>query len=249
MISRALQTLGRYLLLMRQTFTRPQRMRLFLKQVLQNMYSLGVSSIPLVLVISLFIGALLVLQIKLNIDFPWLPRFAVGYATREVLLLEFSTTIVAVILAGKVGSHIASEIGTMRVTQQIDALDVMGVNSANYVSLPKVVGFVAFIPVIDVLSVAAGLLGAFGICFVMNIMPTETLAFGLRHDFNEWYVWSGFIKAFVFAFIISTVAAYCGYQVRGGSVEVGKASTNAVVWSSVIILFSDLLLTNLLLGK
>lgn len=248
MISRALQTLGRYLLLMRQTFVRPQRRRLFLKQMFQNMYSLGVSSIPLVLIISLFIGALLVLQIKLNIDFPWLPRFAIGYATREVLLLEFSTTIVCVILAGKVGSHIASEIGTMRVTQQIDALDVMGVNSANYVILPKIAGFVLFIPVIDILSVAAGLIGAFGICVIMDIMPVETLAFGLRHDFNEWYVWSGFIKSYVFALIISSVSSYCGYNVRGGSVEVGKASTDAVVWSSIIILFSDLLLTNLLLG-
>ncbi|MBO7468228.1 MAG: ABC transporter permease [Bacteroidaceae bacterium] len=248
MISRALQTLGRYLLLMRQTFVRPQRSRLFLKQMFQNMYSLGVSSIPLVLIISLFIGALLVLQIKLNIDFPWLPRFAIGYATREVLLLEFSTTIVCVILAGKVGSHIASEIGTMRVTQQIDALDVMGVNSANYVILPKIAGFVLFIPVIDILSVAAGLIGAFGICVIMDIMPVETLAFGLRHDFNEWYVWSGFIKSYVFALIISSVSSYCGYNVRGGSVEVGKASTDAVVWSSIIILFSDLLLTNLLLG-
>lgn len=248
MISRALQTLGRYLLLMRQTFVRPQRRRVFLKQMFQNMYSLGVSSIPLVLIISLFIGALLVLQIKLNIDFPWLPRFAIGYATREVLLLEFSTTIVCVILAGKVGSHIASEIGTMRVTQQIDALDVMGVNSANYVILPKIAGFVLFIPVIDILSVAAGLIGAFGICVIMDIMPVETLAFGLRHDFNEWYVWSGFIKSYVFALIISSVSSYCGYNVRGGSVEVGKASTDAVVWSSIIILFSDLLLTNLLLG-
>ena len=227
---------------------RPQRSRLFLKQMFQNMYSLGVSSIPLVLIISLFIGALLVLQIKLNIDFPGLPRFAIGYATREVLLLEFSTTIVCVILAGKVGSHIASEIGTMRVTQQIDALDVMGVNSANYVILPKIAGFVLFIPVIDILSVAAGLIGAFGICVIMDIMPVETLAFGLRHDFNEWYVWSGFIKSYVFALIISSVSSYCGYNVRGGSVEVGKASTDAVVWSSIIILFSDLLLTNLLLG-
>lgn len=248
MLGRALQTIGRYLLLMKQTFVRPQRFRFFLRQMFENMYSLGVSSIPLVFVISLFIGALLVLQIKLNIDFPWLPRFAVGYATREVLLLEFSTTIVCVILAGKVGSNIASEIGTMRVTQQIDALDVMGVNSANYVILPKIAGVVLFIPVINILSVAAGLLGAFGICVVMNIMPVETLSFGLRHDFNEWFVWSGFIKSYVFAFIISSVASFCGYSVRGGSVEVGKASTDAVVWSSVIILFSDLLLTNLLIG-
>lgn len=248
MISRALQSLGSYVLLMRRTFTRPQRGALFRQQMGRNIYSLGVSSIPLVLIISLFIGALLVLQMKLNIDSPWLPRFAIGYATREVILLEFSTTIVCVVLAGKVGSNIASEIGTMRVTQQIDALDVMGVNSANYIILPKIAAFMAFIPVIVVFSVAAAIVGAFAVCGLTHIMPMDTLQVGLQYEFVEWYVWSGFIKAFVFAFIISSVSAYFGYTVEGGSVQVGKASTNAVVYSSIFILFSDILLTGLLLG-
>lgn len=248
MIRRALQSLGRYVLLMQRAFARPQKGRLFWRNTLQNVYSLGFSSIPLVLIISLFIGALLVLQIRLNIDSPWLPRFAIGYATREVILLEFSTTIVCVVLAGKVGSNIASEIGTMRVTQQIDALDVMGVNSANYIILPKIVGFMAFIPVIVVFSVAAALFGAVAICKLTHILPVDTLMVGLQYEFVEWYVWSGFIKALVFAFLISSVSSYFGYMVQGGSVDVGKASTNAVVYSSIFILFADILLTALLLG-
>lgn len=248
MIRRAIQSLGRYVLLMQRTFALSQKGKLFWRNTLQNVYSLGFSSIPLVLIISLFIGALLVLQIRLNIDSPWLPRFAIGYATREVILLEFSTTIVCVVLAGKVGSNIASEIGTMRVTQQIDALDVMGVNSANYIILPKIVGFMAFIPVIVVLSVAAALLGAVAICKLTHILPVDTLVVGLQYEFVEWYVWSGFIKALVFAFIISSVPSFFGYTVKGGSVDVGKASTNAVVYSSIFILLADILLTALLLG-
>ena len=233
---------------MQRTFALPQRWRLFWRDTLQSIYSLGVNSIPLVLIISVFIGALLVLQIRLNIDSPWLPRFAIGYASREVILLEFSTTIVSIVLAGKVGSNIASEIGTMRVTQQIDALDVMGVNSANHIILPKIAGFVLFIPVVVILSIAASIAGAFGICWVTHILPADTLLVGFQYEFVEWYVWSGFIKAIVFAFIISSVSSYFGYTVSGGSVEVGRASTSAVVYSSIYILFADILLTALLLG-
>lgn len=248
MIRHALQSLGSWMLLMRRTFSRPQSGRLFRRQMVQSMYELGFSSIPLVLIISLFIGALLVLQIKLNFDSPWIPRFAIGYATREVILLEFSTTIVCVVLACKVGSNIASEIGTMRITQQIDALDVMGVNSANFVILPRLTALVLFVPVIVVFSITAAVLGAYAICWLTHIMPTDNLQVGLQYEFVEWYVWSGFIKALVFAFIISSVSAYFGYTVQGGSVEVGRASTNAVVYSSIYILFADILLTGLLMG-
>lgn len=248
MIRHALSSLGRWLLLMCRTFTRPQSGRQFRRLLVQSMYALGFGSIPLVLIISLCIGALLVLQIKLKFDYPWIPRFAVGYATREVILLEFSTAIVCVVLAGKVGSNIASEIGTMRITQQIDALDVMGVNSANFVILPRIVAMVLFIPVIVVFSTAACILGAYAICWLTHIMPADTLQVGLQYEFVEWYVWSGFIKALVFAFIISSVSAFFGYTVQGGSVDVGRASTNAVVYSSIFILFADILLSGLLMS-
>lgn len=231
---------------MRRALARPQNGRLFRRQVADNMWRLGVGSLPLVLIVSFAIGVLLVLQIVLNFGYPWLPRFAIGYAAREVILLEFSTAIVCVILAGKVGSNIASEIGTMRITQQIDALDVMGVNSAGYVILPKVVAFVGFIPVINIISVSSAMLGAYLLCWVGGVMPADSLQVGLQHSFQSWYVWGGIIKSVVFAFIISSVSAYEGYSVRGGSVEVGNASTHAVVYSSILILFADILLTSLL---
>jgi len=246
MILQGLRRIGDWLLVMRRVLTRPQNGRLFRQRVVDDMLRLGVGSLPLVLIVSLAIGVLLVLQIVINFGYPWLPRFAIGYAAREVILLEFSTAIVCVILAGKVGSNIASEIGTMRVTQQIDALDVMGVNSASYVILPKVVAFVGFIPVINVVSVAAAFLGAWLLCWMGGALPPDTLLVGLRHSFLPWYVWSGLIKSIVFAFIISSVSAYEGYSVRGGSVEVGRASTNAVVYSSILILFADIILTSLL---
>ena len=184
--------LGKYLMLMGRVFSRPERFRMYFKQYLNEMVQLGINSIGIVLLISFFIGAVICIQIKLNIESPWMPRFVVGYTTREILLLEFSSSIMCLILAGKVGSNIASEIGTMRVTQQIE--------------------------------------------------------YGLQYCFVEWYIWCSFIKSLFFAFIIASVSAYFGYTVEGGSIAVGKASTDSVVSSSVLILFSDLILTQLLMG-
>jgi phospholipid/cholesterol/gamma-HCH transport system permease protein len=149
------------------------------------------------------------------------------------------------IVAGKVGSNIASEIGTMRITQQIDALDIMGVNSANYLILPKIVGLMTIMPILVTLSVAAGIMGA----YATSLMGTTTvpeLDEGFRYQFNQWFFWCGMIKAVVYGFIITSVSAYKGYTVEGGSVEVGKSSTDAVVTSSILVLFSDIFLTNML---
>jgi phospholipid/cholesterol/gamma-HCH transport system permease protein len=150
------------------------------------------------------------------------------------------------ILAGKVGSNIASEIGTMRVTQQIDALDIMGVNSASYLILPKILGMITIMPFLVIFSAATGILGAYATAYIGHVLSPEDLTIGLQHDFNPWFMWMSIIKSTVFAFIISSVSSFCGYYVEGGSVEVGKASTNAVVTSSVLILFSDVFLTQLL---
>lgn len=243
-----LQSFGEYLQLMGRTFSRPERLRMYLKQYIHEMQALGTDSIAIVLLISFFIGAVICIQIKLNIQSAWMPHWVSGYVTREIMLLEFSSSIMCLILSGKVGSNIASEIGTMRVTQQIDAMEVMGVNSANFIILPKITAMVLFIPVIVVFSVAAAILGAYAICWVMKLLPPDTLQVGLQYEFQPWYVWSGFIKAFIYAFLVSSVSSWFGYTVRGGSIEVGKASTGAVVWSSILILFADVLLTNLLLG-
>ena len=243
----SIKTFGEYILLMKQVLSQPERWRVFFRRMLHEMYQLGVNSIPIVLLISFFIGAVICIQLKLNIESPWMPKFVVGYSTREILLLEFSSSIMCLILAGKVGSNITSEIGTMRVTQQIDALEIMGVNSANFLILPKISALMAIIPILVVFSMAAGVGGAFAIGKFTGIMTPQDLIVGLQYEFNQWYIWCSIIKAIAFAFIITSVASFYGYNVKGGSIEVGKASTDAVVSCSALILFSDMILTQLLM--
>ncbi|MCR4583961.1 MAG: ABC transporter permease [Prevotella sp.] len=245
-LKKYLTILGRYLILMGRVFSRPERMRMFLKQYVKEMAQLGVNSIGIVLLISFFIGAVICIQMKLNIQSPWMPRWVSGYTTREIMLLEFSSSIMCLILAGKVGSNIASELGTMRVTQQIDALEIMGVNSACYLILPKIMGMLSIMPFLVIFSSATGILGAYATAYGAHIISPDDLTAGLQHDFVPWFMWMSIIKSQFFAFIISSVPAFCGYTVEGGSVNVGKASTDAVVSSSVLILFSDVFLTQLL---
>ena len=246
LIEKWLTTFGRYLMLMGRTFSRPERMRMFFKQYVKEMAQLGVNSIGIVLLISFFIGAVICIQMKLNIQSPWMPRWVSGYTTREIMLLEFSSSIMCLILAGKVGSNIASEIGTMRVTQQIDALEIMGVNSASYLILPKIAGMITIMPFLVIFSSAMGIVGAYGTAYIGHVLPPDDLTLGLQHDFKSWFVWMSIIKSLFFAVIISSVPAFFGYTVEGGSVNVGKASTDAVVSSSALILFSDVFLTQLL---
>ena len=234
------------MILMGRTFGRPERWRMFFKQYAKELEQLGVNSTGIVLLISFFIGAVICIQIKLNIQSAWMPRFTTGFVTREIMLLEFSSSIMCLILAGKVGSNIASELGTMRVTQQIDALEIMGVNSANFLILPKIAALVSFIPILVTISIFAGILGAYATAWFGGIINAEDLTYGLQYSFTEWFVWCGIIKSFFFAFIIASVSSYYGYTVEGGSIAVGKASTDAVVSSSILILFSDLFLTQLL---
>ncbi|MDD6379579.1 MAG: ABC transporter permease [Prevotella sp.] len=246
LIFKWLNTFGRYLELMGRTFSRPERMRMFGKRYVKEMSQLGVDSIGIVLLISFFIGAVICIQIKLNIQSPWMPHWVSGYVTREIMLLEFSSSIMCLILSGKVGSNIASELGTMRVTQQIDALEIMGVNPASYLILPKIAGLMTIMPFLVIFSSATGILGAYATSFLAHIISVEDLTAGIQHDFNSWFMYMSIIKSLFFAFIIASVSSYMGYTVKGGSVEVGKASTDAVVCSSVLILFSDVFLTQLL---
>lgn len=245
LFQKSLATFGRYIELMGKTFSRPERMRMFMKQYTSNMSQLGVDSIGIVLLISFFIGAVICIQIKLNIQSPWMPAFTTGYTTREIMLLEFSSSIMCLILAGKVGSNIASEIGTMRVTQQIDALEIMGVNPASYLILPKILGLVTMMPFLVIFSIGMGMVGAYATSLAGVITPDD-LTLGLLHDFNQWYVWMSIIKSLFFAFIIASVSSFYGYTVEGGSFDVGKASTHAVVHSSILILFADIFLTQIL---
>lgn len=242
-----LETFGKYCQFMLRVLTLPDRWRVFGRRYINEIMKLGIDSIPLVIVISVFIGAVCAIQMQLNTTSPLMPRYAVGLATREIILLEFSSSILCLILAGKVGSNIASEIGTMRVTEQIDALEIMGVNSANFLVLPKLTAMVSFIPVLVIFSMCTGLFGGYLIAVFTDIFPVSKYLYGIQSYFNEWYVWYGLIKSLFFAFIIATVASFYGYHVKGGSLEVGKASTNAVVSSSILILLFDVILTKILL--
>ena len=246
-ITESLNTFGRYCLFMKRVFTVPDKWRVFFSRTLFEISKLGVDSIPLVIVISIFIGAVITIQMQLNITSPLIPAYSVGLATRDIVLLEFSNSILCLILAGKVGSNIASEIGTMRVTEQIDALDIMGVNSANFLVLPKVGGFLVYMPILVAFCIATSFLGGFFVAAFTDIIPVSRFIYGLQAFFQEWYVWYGFIKSLFFSFVISSVAAFYGYYVHGGALEVGKASTNAVVASSILILLLDVVLTKLLL--
>ncbi len=238
---------GKYCIFMARVFSVPDRWRVFGKRTVAEVSKLGIDSIPLVIIISLFIGAVIAIQMQLNIASPLIPAYSVGLATRDIVLLEFSNSILCLILAGKVGSNIASEIGTMRVTEQIDALEIMGVNSANYLVLPKVVALVLFMPVLVILCMGTSILGGYLVALVTDLITVSRYVYGLQALFQEWYIWYGLIKSLFFAFIIASVASFFGYYVKGGALEVGSASTKGVVTSSILILLFDVLLTKLLL--
>ena len=242
-----LERVGQYFMLMGKVFRTPDRQRMFWRQYSFELEKQGLQSLPIVVIISLFIGAILTIQAKINTENPLLPTYTTGLLTRETLLLEFSSTILCLILAGKVGSNIASEIGTMRITEQIDALEIMGVNSANYLILPKILAFVTMMPFLVIVSIAIGLLGGWGVGAFTDVITVADYLTGIQYAFNPYFVWYGIIKAVVFAYIITSLSSYYGYYAYGGALEVGKASTNAVVRSSILILFADLLLTKLLL--
>ena len=247
LISNSLATFGRYCLFMKRVFALPDRWGVFGRRTVAEVSKLGIDSIPLVIVISLFIGAVIAIQMQLNITSPLIPAYSVGLATRDIVLLEFSNSILCLILAGKVGSNIASEIGTMRVTEQIDALEIMGVNSSNFLVLPKIIAFVLFMPFLVIICIVTSLIGGYLVAVFTDIISVSRYVYGLQALFNEWYVWYGLIKSLFFAFIIASVASFFGYYVKGGALDVGKASTNGVVSSSILILLFDVILTKLLL--
>ncbi len=247
LLTNSLATFGRYCMFLKRVFGLPDKISVSLRRTIDEISKLGIDSIPLVIIISLFIGAVITIQMQLNVTSPLIPAYSVGLATREIILLEFSNSILCLILAGKVGSNIASEIGTMRVTEQIDALDIMGINSANYLVMPKILGFVLFMPILVVLCMGTSFIGGYLVAAFTDLIPVSRYVYGLQAMFTEWYVWYGLIKSLVFAFIIASTASFFGYYVKGGALEVGKASTDGVVCSSIFILLFDVILTKLLL--
>jgi phospholipid/cholesterol/gamma-HCH transport system permease protein len=243
----AIEKVGEYATLMYRTFGIPDRWKIFFKQYSKELQKQGLDSLAIVIIISVFIGAVITIQMVLNTENPILPNTLTGLATRDTLLLEFSSTIMCLILAGKVGSNIASEIGTMRITEQIDALDVMGVNSANYLILPKIIAFMSVVPCLVIISMFVGIFGGYGVSAFTDLITREDYVAGIQFMFVPFYITYSVIKATIFAFIIASISGYYGYTVRGGALEVGKASTDAVVNSSVIILLFNVMLTQLML--
>ncbi len=245
---RLISDLGKYLLLMKEVFVRPDRMRYFFRQVLVEFQSLGIDSLGIVIIISMFMGAVVAIQTAYNIDNPLIPLTMVGFTVRQSIILEFSPTMISLVLAGKVGSRVASEIGTMRVTEQIDALEIMGVNPANFLIQPKVFAAVIIFPAIIIFSMGFALFGGWLACVVTNIVTSNDYITGLRSWFDPYTITYALIKTAVFAFIITSVAGFQGYETKGGALEVGTASTKAVVYSSILIIVSNLILTQLLLA-
>ena len=236
---------GSYLLLMKEAFRKPQNIHVFYRKLLFEMRVLGLDSILIVTIISVFVGAAVVIQLLLNLENPIYPDWVYGYSSRKAIMLEFSPTIISLILAGKCASRIASELGSQRISEQIDALEVMGVNTASYLILPKIIASMIFFPLLIILSIFIALLGgAFGV-WALGSLTMNAYIEGLRLEYQDIDMIFAIVKTFVNAIIISTIASYRGYTLKGGSVEVGIQSTKAVVQSSIVIMIFDLILTNL----
>jgi phospholipid/cholesterol/gamma-HCH transport system permease protein len=244
-----LSTFGKYIIFLSRIFSKPEKMRIYLKQTLREIETLGLNSIGIVIIISIFIGAVITLQTRYNLENSWIPLYLIGLTARDTILLEFSSTMVGLILAGKVGSNIASEIGHMRITEQIDALEMMGINSASYLILPKIIASMVFNPFLTVISMAVGIFGGWIAAMVTGALSSADYIYGIQYWFVPFYITYALIKTVFYAFIITSVSSFYGYYVQGGALEVGRSSTKGVVYSSVLILMTDVILTQLMLAK
>jgi phospholipid/cholesterol/gamma-HCH transport system permease protein len=238
---------GRYFLLLKKVFSKPERHKIYVRQLFHEIETLGVNTVGIVVIISVFIGGIMTIQFAYALCNPLYPTTLIGLGTRDTLLLEFSSTMMALIMAGKIGSNITSEIGSMKVTEQIDSLEIMGINSANYLILPKIVAVVFIFPFLYIISVFFGLLGGLVTGPLVGVISATEYLAGLRYVFVPYFITFSLIKSLFFGFLVSSVPAYFGYYVQGGALEVGNAATKAVVNTNILILLFDLILTRLLL--
>lgn len=243
-----IKSIGAYSLMLVSVFKKPQKGKIFREAVFREIDDLGIKSIGIVAFISFFIGGVVAIQTALNLEDPIIPKDLIGFATKRSMILEFSSTFVMVILAGKVGSYITSSIGAMRVSEQIDALEVMGINSLNYLVLPKIIATIFFYPFIVLLAMTLGIFGGWVAGEITGLFEQTDYIKGIQTDFNPSFIRYSLIKSTVFAFLIATIPSYFGYYVEGGSLEVGRASTKAVVWTIVMIIITNYFLTQMLLS-
>jgi phospholipid/cholesterol/gamma-HCH transport system permease protein len=246
---RIIANIGRYSGMMWLVFSKPQKYKIFWKRFLEEIQLIGVESFPIVMLMSVFMGGVISLQTAANMDLPYLPAYTIGYITRSSTILEFSPTIISLILAGKVGSNVSSEIGMMRVTEQIDALEIMGVNSLNYLVLPKITAAIVFFPLLVTFSIGLSLLGGGLALLGSGLSSMDTYIFGLRSFFKVSDITYALSKSVVFAFLIVSISSFYGYYTKGGAIDVGRSSTKAVVNSSVAILIANFFITQMFLLK
>jgi phospholipid/cholesterol/gamma-HCH transport system permease protein len=240
--------IGRYFILLKKVFSRPEKTKILVRSIVKEIDSLGINSLGIVIIISIFMGTVITLQTAYNLENPLIPSYLVGLTARDSMILEFSSTIVGLILAGKVGSNIASEIGTMRISEQIDALEIMGVNSASHLILPKIIAASLINPFLTIISIFVGIVGGYLATVFTGAITPDSYIYGIHYVFIPFYITYALVKTVFFAFIITSVPAYHGYYSSGGALEVGKSSTMAVVYSSVLILLFNVLLTQLMLA-
>lgn len=242
-----LQAIGEYILMLKLAFGRMTKRSVLQNLIFKEIDDLVIGSLGIVSFISFFIGGVVAIQTALNMDNPFIPKTLIAYAARQSIILEFAPTFISIIMAGKVGSFITSSIGTMRVTEQIDALEVMGINSINYLVFPKIVALI-FYPFVIIISMFLGMMGAYAAGVLGGFVSSDVFITGLQEDFDSFHLVYAFIKTVIFAFILATVPSYHGYYMKGGALEVGKASTTSFVWTSVIIILMNYLVTQLLLS-
>jgi len=240
-------SLGRYILLLRLSFRKPEKFSVYWKEIMREMVSQGIGSLGIIAIISVFIGAVAAIQVAFQLISPYITKTVVGSIARDSTILEFSPTISSLVLTGRIGSSIASQIGTMRVTEQIDALEIMGVNAPGYLISPKIIAGVTMIPLLVIISVVLGLTGGYFACLMSRDVSTTDYLLGLRDGFNPVTVTVCAVKAVTFGFIITSVCAYFGFYTNGGALEVGQSATKGVVFSCIWILFADLIISSLLL--
>jgi phospholipid/cholesterol/gamma-HCH transport system permease protein len=241
------KSIGKYMSMLWIVFSVPDKGRIFRIRLFEEMELIGIKSIPIVSLMSAFMGAVIALQTASNMTNPLLPTYTVGYITQSSTILEFSPTIISLILAGKIGSNVASEIGTMRVTEQIDALEIMGVNSLSYLVLPKICAAIFFFPLLVIFSIGLALIGGWISLKFSGLVSTEDYLYGIRYDFRTFFIIYALTKTVVFGFLIVSIASYQGYYTKGGALDVGRSSTQAVVNASVAILVANFVLTQMML--
>ncbi|WP_276132263.1 MlaE family ABC transporter permease [Polluticoccus soli] len=247
MLTNFFEHLGRISIMLAGTINRPENTKVYWKEFMEQCNDIGIRSLPIVLVISFFLGAVLTIQTAYQLVSPLVPKPVVAQIIRDSAILELSPTVICIVLAGVVGSKIASELGNMRVSEQIDALEIMGINTKSYLVLPKIIAAAIMVPLLIVLSIAVTIWGGYIAGMFSQVLTQEQFHQGLTQGFLPYNLFFAIVKALVFSLIISIIPAYYGYYVQGGALEIGRASTTSVVVSCILILLADYVLSALLL--